>query len=165
MATEVVGCALAYCGSPIGESSTAIARMIRRITGLLISRPPRFGEQPIQPHCTPQRRGCKSRHKAAVFVRNLRNSAKKLCHADQGVTFVVRYDRKLTPKTAHRLSRRIRLWADFRQPACAASRRWLQRLEHHFNRVKDRERCHLGAGCSRSIDCPRPAARPGPAGR
>ena len=39
MATEVVGCALAYCGSPTGKSSTAIARMIRCITGLLITPP------------------------------------------------------------------------------------------------------------------------------
>ena len=84
---------------------------------------------------------------------------------NQWVTVYIRYDRNLTRKTANRLSRRIRLWADVQEPACAASRRWLQRPEHRFNRVTDREQCHLGAGCSRSTDCPRPAARLGPAGR
>jgi hypothetical protein len=33
-----------------------------------------------------------------------------------------------------------------------------------FNRVKDRAQCHLGAGCSRSADCHRPAARLGAVG-
>src|SRR5262249_20648189 len=64
----------------------------------------------------------RSRYIAASIL-----SCISLSQLDHWVTTCITYDRTHPEKTAHRLSLRIHLWIDGREPTCAASRRWLRR--------------------------------------